>query len=143
VDRSSSAKRRYQFGVPNERALQENRQDGAEEGAKRLIRHRGGKISTVMSTEREMRVTDSRVDDSVSDGIHDTLIDDLFQPAVQVMHRDASKETKIQVVDEDINPFQLALEASTKQSSQSLIVNYMGLNRQAKKSAPSPQKGSI
>ena len=58
------------------------------------------------------------------------------------MNRDASKETKIQVVDEAINPFQLALEASTKQSSQSLIVNYIGLNRQAKKSAPSPQKGS-
>jgi hypothetical protein len=48
-----------------------------------------------MSTEREMRVSDSRVDDSVSDGIHDTLIDDLFKPAVQVMHRDTSKETKI------------------------------------------------
>ena len=60
-----------------------------------MLRHRGGKISTVMSTEREMRVSDSRVDDSVSDGIHDTLIDDLFQPAFQVMHRDASKETKI------------------------------------------------
>ena len=97
VDRSSSAKQKFQARVESN-----PREELVHADGKRLLKHRGGKISTVVSTEREMRVTDSREGSEE----HDTLIDDLFQPALE-----------IRPIVKAANPFKQALEASLKQGS--------------------------
>jgi hypothetical protein len=46
-----------------------------------MLRNRTGKVSTVVSTEREMRVTDSNhLENSSDQSEHDTLVDEIFQP---------------------------------------------------------------